>query len=48
MDFFKVPQETVETKKEIAKPTKHYKRFGTKKPIEKFIMKKLNWREHDL
>lgn len=48
MDLFKAPQKTAEEKKEITNPKKHYKRFGTKKPIEKFVMKKLNWRENDL
>lgn len=35
-------------KKEASVPKKHFKRFGKKRPIEKFIAKKLNWRENDL
>lgn len=32
-------------KKELSTPKKHFKRFGKKRPVEKFIAKKVNWRE---
>ena len=34
-----------QVKKEVTNPSKHFKRFGKKKPIDKFIAKKVNWRE---
>lgn len=49
MDLFEKPKElTKEEKKEIVNPQKHFKRFLKKKPVEKFISKKLSWREEDL
>jgi len=37
-----------QVKNHVINPSKHFKRFGTKKPIDKFMLKKLNWREEDL
>jgi len=59
MDLFKKPELSVHTegsvewledqvKNHVINPSKHFKRFGTKKPIDKFMLKKLNWREEDL
>ena len=34
-----------QVKKEAINPSRHFKKFGTKRPIEKFVAKKVSWRE---